>query len=91
MICHLKHSAQPKLKVYFLKNALENINERVKGVFLIKQIYYNFFNTLQSDLILTLTRNIETMLFHIGQRSLCFGSVMWELPSDLSFCIIFSF
>ena len=26
-ICHLKHIAQPKLKVYFLKNALENINE----------------------------------------------------------------
>ena len=37
MICHLKHSAQPKLNVYFLKNALENINEKVKGVFLIKQ------------------------------------------------------
>ena len=37
VICHLKHSAQPKLKVYFLKNALENINEKVKGVFLIKQ------------------------------------------------------
>ena len=37
MICHLKHSAQPKLKVYFLKNALENINEKVKGVFLIEQ------------------------------------------------------
>ena len=30
VICHLKHSAQPKLKVYFLKNALENINEEVK-------------------------------------------------------------
>ena len=38
MICHLKHSAQPKLKIYFLENALENINEKkVKGVFLIKQ------------------------------------------------------
>ena len=36
VICHLKHSAQPKLKVYFLKNALENINEKVKGVFLTK-------------------------------------------------------
>ena len=30
VICHLKHSARPKLKVYFLKNALENINEEVK-------------------------------------------------------------
>ena len=29
-MCHLKHSAQPKLKVHFLKNALENINEKVK-------------------------------------------------------------
>ena len=37
VMCHLKHSAQPKLKVYFLKNALENINGKVKGVFLIKQ------------------------------------------------------
>ena len=37
VICHLKHSAQPKLKVYFLKNALENINEKVKGVFLIEE------------------------------------------------------
>ena len=36
-MCHLKHSAQPKLKVYLLKNALEKINEKVKGVFLIKQ------------------------------------------------------
>ena len=30
VICHLKHIAQPKLKVYFLKNSLENINEKVK-------------------------------------------------------------
>ena len=30
VMCHLKHSAQPKLKVHFLKNALENINEKVK-------------------------------------------------------------
>ena len=37
VICHLKHSAQPKLKVYFLKNALENINEEVKRVILIMQ------------------------------------------------------
>ena len=37
VICHVKHSAHPKLKVYFLKNALEIINEKVKGVFLIKQ------------------------------------------------------
>ena len=37
MICHLKHSAQLKSEVYFLKNALENINEEVKGVILIKQ------------------------------------------------------
>ena len=27
----LKHSAQPKLKVYFLKNASEFINEEVKS------------------------------------------------------------
>ena len=32
-MCHLKHSANPKLKVYFLKNTLENINEKVKGYF----------------------------------------------------------
>ena len=37
VICHLKYSAQPKLKVYFSKNALENINEKVKGVIFIKQ------------------------------------------------------
>ena len=30
VICHLKHIAQPKLKVYFLKNALKTINEEVK-------------------------------------------------------------
>ena len=30
VICHLKHIAQPKLKVYFLKNAFENINEEAK-------------------------------------------------------------
>ena len=36
VICHLKDSAQPKLKVYFSKDALENINERV---ILIKQTY----------------------------------------------------
>ena len=37
VICYLKHSAQPKLKVHFSKNALENINEEVKGVILVKQ------------------------------------------------------
>ena len=36
VICHLKDSVQPKLKVYFSKDALENINERV---ILIKQTY----------------------------------------------------
>ena len=30
VICLLKHSAQPKLKVYFLKNALGNINKEAK-------------------------------------------------------------
>ena len=30
VFCPLKHIAQPKLKVYFWKNALENINEKVK-------------------------------------------------------------
>ena len=30
VICHLKHIAQPKLKIYFLKNALGNINEEAK-------------------------------------------------------------
>ena len=30
VICHLKHIAQPKLKAYFLKNTLENINQEVK-------------------------------------------------------------
>ena len=29
VIYALKHKAQPKLKVYFLKNAFENINEEV--------------------------------------------------------------
>ena len=37
VICHLKNSAQLKLKVYFSKNALENINEEVEGVILVKQ------------------------------------------------------
>ena len=36
-ICHLKHSAEPKLKVYFVKNALENINKEVKRAILSKQ------------------------------------------------------
>ena len=36
-VCHLKHSVQPKLKVYFSKNALKNINEDVKGVIFIRQ------------------------------------------------------
>ena len=39
VICHLKHIAQPKLKVYFLKNALKVINEAI-------QIYCNFFTNL---------------------------------------------
>ena len=30
VIRHLKYVDQPKLKVYFLKNALENINEEAK-------------------------------------------------------------
>ena len=30
VICHLKHKAQPKLKVCFLKNALITINDEVK-------------------------------------------------------------
>ena len=38
VICHLKHSTEPKLKVYFSITALESINEEVKGVLLIKQI-----------------------------------------------------
>ena len=33
VICHIKHIAQPKLKIYFLKNALENINEVKRGNF----------------------------------------------------------
>ena len=43
-----KHIAQPKLKVHFLKNALENINEEAKrGNFnSTNQIYYNFLNNL---------------------------------------------
>ena len=43
-MCHLKHSAQPKLKVQFLKNALENINEEVKdGNFNYANKYIIFF------------------------------------------------
>ena len=44
VICHFKHIAQPKLKVYFLKNALGNVNEEVKrGNFnYANQTYYNF-------------------------------------------------
>ena len=30
VIYYLKHIAQPKFKIYFLKNALKNINEEVK-------------------------------------------------------------
>ena len=30
VICHLKHRAQPKLKVYFLENALKTITDEVK-------------------------------------------------------------
>ena len=37
VVRHLKHSVQPKLKVYFSKNALKNINEDVKGVIFIRQ------------------------------------------------------
>ena len=36
--CPLKHTAQPKLTVYFLKDALENINEEGKRGNLIKKI-----------------------------------------------------
>ena len=44
VICHLKHIAQPKLKAYFLKNTLENINEEVKrdNFNYAYQIYHNF-------------------------------------------------
>ena len=30
VICHLKHIAHPKLKVYFLKNTLKTINDEVR-------------------------------------------------------------
>ena len=30
VICHLKRIAQPKLQVYFLKDAWENNNEKAK-------------------------------------------------------------
>ena len=36
VIFHWKHIAQPKIKVYFVKNALKTINEEVKGVRLMK-------------------------------------------------------
>ena len=43
---HLKHIAQPKLKVYFLKNLSTTINEEVKkGKFnCANQIYYHQFH-----------------------------------------------
>ena len=37
VISHLKHSSQPKLKVYFLKNVLKMLMKKLKGVILIKQ------------------------------------------------------
>ena len=48
VICHLKHVVQPKLKDYFFKNTLENINEEVKrGNFnQANQIYCDFLNNL---------------------------------------------
>ena len=55
VICNLKHSAQPKLKVYFLKKSLENINEEVKGVILIKET-----KLLQSSKQSTSRFNINT-------------------------------
>ena len=55
VICNLKHSAQPKLKVYFLKKSLENINEEVKGVILIKET-----KLLQSSKQYTSRFNINT-------------------------------
>ena len=30
VICHLEHIAQPKLKVYFLKNVLITITDEIK-------------------------------------------------------------
>ena len=38
VICHQKHVALLKLKVYFLKCALKAVKEEFKGVNLIKQI-----------------------------------------------------
>ena len=31
VICYLKHIAKSKFKIYFLKNALENMNEEAKS------------------------------------------------------------
>ena len=48
VIYHRKHITQPKLKVYFLKNALKTINEEVKEVNLIKQIKSIIISSLLS-------------------------------------------
>ena len=58
VICHLKHRAQPKLKVYFLENALKTITDEVKeGNFNYpNQIYYH----LLTNLIIRSNINIES-------------------------------
>ena len=58
VICHLKQRAQPKLKVYFLKNALKTITDEVKEGKLnyANQIYYH----LLTNLIIRSNINIES-------------------------------
>ena len=50
VICHLKHSAPPKLSLLFKKCTLENINEKVKGVFLIKQTNIIIFPSIYNQI-----------------------------------------
>ena len=51
VISHLKHSAQPKLKDYYLRNALENINEKVeRGNFNEASKSFLIFSTINNQI-----------------------------------------
>ena len=62
VICHLKHRAQPKLKVYFLENALKTITDEVKESKFnyANQIYYH----LLTNLIIRSNVNIESKYWY---------------------------
>ena len=50
VICHLKHSVQPKLKVYFLKMHWKILMQKVKGSFQLSKHSIIIFSTIYNQI-----------------------------------------